>query len=99
MRQLHFHAQLTSVVGDDAAPPGHELATALTGVLEKALLLPDVDTLSAVGLVTLLVDCTQKWLTQMTTFGNTVKSFSVGTLFLPILSFLFFAGQSMRLTS
>lgn len=70
MRQLHFHVQLTSAVGQDAKPSGQELATALIGVIEKAfnIILSDRNVLEpkpVFQLAKLIVDCLRKWLAQL----------------------------------
>ncbi|KAK3908612.1 RNA polymerase II-associated protein 1 [Frankliniella fusca] len=70
MRQLHFHVQLTSAVGQDASASGHELASALIGVIEKAccIILSDCNVLEPIPifqLVKLVVDCLRKWLAQL----------------------------------
>lgn len=70
MRQVHFHVQLTSATGEGSFPSGHELATALAGVIERAcdILSCDDHVLAAKPVFQLashMVDCAQKWLTQL----------------------------------
>lgn len=69
MRQLHFHAQLTSAVGEEAASSGHELATALIGIIERAsdIVMSDhniLDCKPVFQLAKLVIDCARKWMTQ-----------------------------------
>lgn len=75
MRQLHFHVQLTSAVGEEATPSGHELATALIGVIEKAcyIISSDRNILEPkpiFQLAKLVADCLRKWLTQLSLYTS-----------------------------
>lgn len=79
MRQLHFHAQHTSPAGQDASPAGHELATALIGVIERAcdILQSDhnvLDTKPVFQLAKLAIDCQRKWITQVSSQSSEMPS-------------------------
>lgn len=81
MRQLHYHAQLTSAIGSEATASGHELATALIGIIERAsdIVLSDHNVLDAkpvFQLAKLVVDCLRKWLSQLSSESVEIPSVS-----------------------
>lgn len=81
MRQLHFHVQHTSPAGPGASSSGHELATALIGVIERAcdVILSDhnvLDCKPVFQLAKLALDCQRKWLTQVSSQSSEMPNWS-----------------------